>query len=499
MAQTKPWSFNVHLFDIGLDEENKFPSQKQLDDALESAKKAFTAIRDLGGTFVRTDFSWKFVQPDKPRSLADPTDLKFKRPVIDFFRRYVEAARAGGIEVICILYQTPNWAKDECRRDPNAFYLYYKDYCKTIATEMGGTVHYYQLWNEPNNLFSFTDARKDQFAATVNFPQMFYIAETGLHEAGYPWESMLNFLVNVVTDAELVSQSIDLTFGTVVNGMKLFRDWVWFFGLISQEQYDALTKAIADLGIMENLYANCFSWKRSLNYFVDMNHEVNKNNRITIYGVDHYPGTWSKRPYEDWSPLDDMHGIISKHGPKSLAVLETGFPTWEMDSEFKPSVEILEGLALKLTLQIAKPVIDLIRPFLDWLSSSLPEFIRKLFPTPEQIEKMFTDTINPTIVAALKYTFLSPHTYQEQAVWIDKSLGSLYTHQYCSELKFMNWYELKDHDSTPPSVPQDIAGLFDIPEKKFGILLRDEHWTPKKGYANLKSRIHSATRKLPAA
>lgn len=487
MATRYPWSFNVHFHDVGLDDDDPKPSKEKLDAALVVADKAFAAIRDLGGTFVRTDFPWKLVQPEQP----DSTGTKFNKLVIEFCRSYVEAAGKHGIEVICILYQTPTWAKTVCERDPNAFYLYYKDYCKTIAKAMEGKVRYYQLWNEPNNIFTFLNGAKDQFATKINFPLMFHIAETGLHEAGYPWETMLNFLVNAVTELEAFTSVIDATFGTLVNVLTGIRDVAAFLGILDENLSRTLNQAVNDLGAMENLYANSFSWKRAINYYVDMNHVVNPNNRINIYGIDHYPGTWSPRQYEDWSPLNDTATIISRHG-KSLAVLETGFTTWEMNEEIKPSVEILEQFALMLTMSIAQPIIDIIKFVFDAILSLIPEPFKsgivKLIPTADQIRELFKTNINPTIVGLLKSIYINGHTYNEQAVWIDRAIGGLYANPHCSSLKFINWYELKDQDSKPPQMPKDIGELFDIPEKKFGILLMDG--TPKKAYQPLKEQIH---------
>ncbi len=476
-----PWSFNVHFHDMDITDAMERPTDDDLKAGLRAARENFKTIRELGGRMVRTDFPWKLIEPEKG---------EYSTKVMRFCRDYVEMAAEHGIEVICILYQTPDWAKREGSADPEKFYESYKQYCKKVAMEMGGKVRHFQLWNEPNNIFSFLNKDKDLFALYLDFPRMFHIAETGLDEAltplGVAWESSLNFLINFVTEAEFAKTGIDLVTGTLVNvlkaieGLRLFK--------MTDEQQAAFKKAIARFEALENLFANSFSWKRAVRYFLDANDAVNKNNRISIYGLDHYPGTWTARDYDDWSCLADTAAMIAGKG-KKLAVAETGFTTWNLDGVLKPGLEGLEETASIIAQQaIVDPLVNELENIITPLQVFPPEAILHL-PQTGSLRKQLTDAIKPLIVAFLEYIFMNEHTYAEQGRWIGKCLRDLLNDPHYQELQYINWYELKDQASKPPVFTG--SNLFEVPEMHFGILL-DKDCKHKRTYEALREVIRGA-------
>ena len=485
---TVPWSFNLHFYDLGLGDELK-DEKAELAAALVEANKCFAAMHELGATMVRTDFPWLLLEPDEEKG--------FSPAVLEFCRHYVEAAQAHGIEVICILYQVPKWAKDICKKNPDDFYPLYKRYCKTVATEMRGKVRHYQLWNEPNNLPLYLSDKKDGFALVLDFPRLFNAAEDGLFEAGYhDWVCSINFLINVLTELEEARILVDGFFGTAVKTLEFLYSLIAWS--LSDADKAAFQRVVSNLGCLENNVANLFSWSRGIDYFVTSNHAINPHNHINIYGLDHYPGTWTARPYEDWSPLQTAADILARHPvpahPKLVAVAETGYTTWGMDGILKPSIEYIEKVATAIAMIMIQPILDQLYAILRLLPQPLQDAVKSL----EILISKFIDSLcvilTPAIVDFLKSIYLNDHTYDEQCLWIERSLKGLHDHPQFAALQYVNWYELKDHDSNPPVFPTDftdpigmIEKIFLIPEMKFGILLRDR--THKKAYSLLRQAI----------
>jgi polysaccharide biosynthesis protein PslG len=101
-------------------------------------------IKDAGGSFVRTDFSMRSVQPTSSQSF-NWSDLDTK----------VAAASAQGLQVLGILDHSPQWnahpgcivgSPNQCApADPTAF----ANYAAAAAAHFP-QVTYWEIWNEPN-------------------------------------------------------------------------------------------------------------------------------------------------------------------------------------------------------------------------------------------------------------------------------------------------------------------------------------------------------------
>ena len=492
MIKRKLWSFNVHLHDIGIEDNNLYPTEKNLQDALNKAECAFKTINDLGGSYVRTDFSWKLVQPDD--------NGLFKADILDFFKSYVELAKSYDIEVICNLYQTPKWAMPGMLCDPQVFYERFKAYCNAIAKAMEGKVRYYQFWNESNNILTFF--RDDYFATLYDFPKMFKMAEDGLRDAGYDYEVILNFLINFVTELDAVSSLVNNVVGPVVDTLVSIRDFDILNKLgpllapiarvfISDDLIRNINLTINQLKALRHLYTICFSWKSAINYYLQENNNQNPDNKINIYGIDHYPGTWTNREYDDWSVLNDTASIVNAYDGKSAAILETGFATWGGDAVLIPAPEHVEETASSITLGIAQLFIDTYRTILNPILGLIPDIIRNFIDsaihTDDAIRGMFTTIVNPVIAAALKPISSGIHSYDEQEAWIKKSFKGLHENNLWKSQRFINWYELKDRDSTRTLNPENLKDFFDIAEDNFGIML--SFGSQKVAYPALKENI----------
>jgi hypothetical protein len=98
--------------------------------------------RNLGLAWVRVDFDWYRIQPERGRFEWDATD------------RVVERSAALGIEVLAALAYTPAWASsrpaDPKVADPPADTRDWTDFVRAAIARYSGRVRHWQFWNEPN-------------------------------------------------------------------------------------------------------------------------------------------------------------------------------------------------------------------------------------------------------------------------------------------------------------------------------------------------------------
>jgi len=496
-----PWSFNLHFHDFGLKDDNLSPSDAEYAAALVEAKKAFEIIRNLGATMVRTDFPWKVLQPDD--SVEGKFDKPFSEKALKFCRDYVEAAEGAQLSVICILYQAPDWAKKAGEQNPQLFYSLFKQYCKRVALTVGDKVTHYQIWNEPNNVTSFFIPTKDPFSLHLDFPRLFNEAENGFYEAGLTnWVSHINLLVNVLTEADAIATLLDgglAVFNTAVNtavstAVVTNKAAAWIGApVLTQDQIDLVNNTLAKINRVGTNLKNCFTWSRCLANYLEENDRYNPSNHLNVFGLDHYPGTWTARPYNDWSPLQTAHDILSTHTfgkpVKGLAVAETGFTTWGKEGVIKPSFDkiandiaaaIIEGI-LSIVRAILQPLHVL--PSLLWVS------IDAAAKALEAVIRSGTPILSGIVENALKSIYINDHTWAEQTTWINQSLQGLRSHPLHDQLRYINWYELRDYRTSKSF--GDLKGafdFFDLCEDHFGIQLSD--WiTNKPAFSALTNQI----------
>lgn len=116
------------------------------------ANAAFDRIVDLGGKFVRTDISWKYLEP---------TNGYWDQSKIDFFNNYINAANAKGLFVVAIVTHAPQWALDMYKSNPSQFWVEYQQYVQKVCQLYGDRIYYYQMWNEANHLIDPINSNDD--------------------------------------------------------------------------------------------------------------------------------------------------------------------------------------------------------------------------------------------------------------------------------------------------------------------------------------------------
>lgn len=484
-----PWSFNLHFRDFGLEDGNLSPSDADYAAALKEAKNAFAVIHNLGATMVRTDFPWKVLQPDD--GVEGNLDKPFSEKALKFCRDYVEAAEAAELSVLCVLYQVPDWAKKIGAQYPESFYYLFKQYSKRVALKVGDKVTHYQIWNEPNNVLSFLNAGKDSFALHLDFPRLFNEAENGFFEAGLRnWVSHINLPVNVLTEADVIATLFEgglSVFNVAVNAALGFAELI-----LPKDQIDQVKAAIAEINRSGTNLKNCFSWSRCLTNYLEENHRINPSNHLNVFGLDHYPGTWTARPYDDWSVLQTAQDILSTHTfgqpTKDLAVAETGFTTWGKEGVIKPDfVKLANGIAAAIIEGILSIFRSILQP-LHILPELLWEVAAKALEAPIQ---SCTPILGAILENALKSIYINDHTWAEQTTWISQSLPGLRTHPLYAHLRYISWYELRDHKTEKSFEDLDAKApleFFDLCEDHFGIQLTD--WVMNKpAFETLKKQI----------
>jgi hypothetical protein len=97
---------------------------------------------NLGMQWIRVDFNWYKIEPEKGVYRWEETD------------RVVERSSELGLEVLAILTSTPAWASSNPNNpqpsDPPASTEYWTNIVREAAGRYGKRLRYWQFWNEPN-------------------------------------------------------------------------------------------------------------------------------------------------------------------------------------------------------------------------------------------------------------------------------------------------------------------------------------------------------------
>lgn len=96
--------------------------------------------RDSGCQWVRMQFAWDSIEPNP----NDPIEWQLLP-----LKRVVDQANARGLKVLVNISHAPDWAvpaEPGIPADPAAF----ASFMRRMATYFAGTVHAWQVWNEPN-------------------------------------------------------------------------------------------------------------------------------------------------------------------------------------------------------------------------------------------------------------------------------------------------------------------------------------------------------------
>ena len=102
---------------------------------------------DTGGSWVREDFSWALIEPRQGHYSWTATD------------RIANSLASRGINLLGIISYSVNWASPTTQDDtsPGSLSFYPPDLGKyylfvhDLVTRYKSTVHYWEVWNEPNN------------------------------------------------------------------------------------------------------------------------------------------------------------------------------------------------------------------------------------------------------------------------------------------------------------------------------------------------------------
>jgi hypothetical protein len=96
----------------------------------------------LGMQWIRVDFNWYKIEPEKGVYRWEETD------------RVVERSSELGLEILGILTSTPDWASSNPGNpqptDPPASTEYWTNFVREATARYRSHLRYWQLWNEPN-------------------------------------------------------------------------------------------------------------------------------------------------------------------------------------------------------------------------------------------------------------------------------------------------------------------------------------------------------------
>jgi hypothetical protein len=333
---------------------------------------ALGAMVDLGVRYVRTDFAWNFLQ------FQTKDGTIWNDTALQQFASYLKLLQDYHLEPICILYRPPQWVEKLSRTDfkeRERYWMLFAQYCAKIAHSLGSYITYYQLWNEPNNKFAHANALD---------------------------ALIMEFYAQLMASGQLTLKNIN-------------------------------PHAIAMINIMVN---NDGDWVKHLSYYTQFITACDKDNIVKIYGIDHYPATWTANAdYLNWSPVDMAVKLLQDLAleSKSTAVVETGYST-------------------------TKSVVT-------WWG----------FHTEEDQENWILESINAMNEVIYK------HNNRENP----------------QKVAFLNWYECYNMTEDEKPLARDLEYPVRILEYHFGI--HNANTSRKYGYDALKRTINFNARNLSAA
>lgn len=108
----------------------------------------------LGVSWIRVDFDWIWMEPERGRFDWAETD------------RVVEKSWESGLQILATLAYTPTWAGADGPKGPPASEDYYRDFVRASVSRYRGRVRYWQFWNEPN-LKEFWTGTREQYRQSI--------------------------------------------------------------------------------------------------------------------------------------------------------------------------------------------------------------------------------------------------------------------------------------------------------------------------------------------
>jgi len=304
--------------------------------------------RELNAKYVRFDIWWKDIEPEED---------KFNENAIAYYKAIIEEIKKNGMEPLVIVGTgIPDWAMWKLLPLPFKLYLIkYDDVKKIVKVPRDAELRIVRSDTE-NIVAKFSN---DKFTLIVPKNAVVEEIPTGKVKV----EKVIEFArhnripirnleidkeefvyVNMLVSDEFLKEAEEYTEKIASE----IGDEVYYYQL-GNEPNHALDliywldgpKYIKALYTGINLSDDGF--ETAVNFFVDPPHDSpgpwlwtdsvisylnSVGDCIDIVGIDHYPGTWSLEPYDSWYQIDVLFNITDKYG-KKVAVMETGFSTWE--------------------------------------------------------------------------------------------------------------------------------------------------------------------------
>lgn len=114
--------------------------------------RSLEVAKELGVGLLRFDVMWSDFQP-----VPGP----FHPEQLALTRTRVRNCRKQGFTVKVNLVGYPSWALELLKRDPEAFFVQYRQYVRSVVETLGDQVDFYQIGNEFNTLFDPVPAEWD--------------------------------------------------------------------------------------------------------------------------------------------------------------------------------------------------------------------------------------------------------------------------------------------------------------------------------------------------
>jgi hypothetical protein len=109
--------------------------------------RSLAALQDLQAGWAKIEINWAY---------AEPTQGTYDEAYLADVTRAVTLLRARGIHVLCAIDNAPSWASGNTDNAyPPQNPSDYATFAKAMAARYAGRVEAWQIWNEPNHIYSW--------------------------------------------------------------------------------------------------------------------------------------------------------------------------------------------------------------------------------------------------------------------------------------------------------------------------------------------------------
>jgi len=147
----------------------------------EQLERVLKLIKESGAAFIRVDFIWEDIEPQKGKYIFDKYD------------KIVSLCAKENLRLLAILDYSASWAAARWNSPPNNLQDY-AEFCKVVVNRYKDKIKYWEIWNEPDSqiywipqddMATYTKLLEISYKAIKQVDPSSKVVLGGVTEAGY--------------------------------------------------------------------------------------------------------------------------------------------------------------------------------------------------------------------------------------------------------------------------------------------------------------------------